>query len=289
MILLFVCFIYRITSCISSFLVEFGKRVAFVFVSYGGASKVEVLYEATNHEVPSIVSEILLKSTCLPVYEGKVDSGIYLCGSIEREDGYEKCKSSWLHEYLNSDLFNSSALWNDSDMISDQSELSTRPLSSSSMDQDFDFKTKIFEEPKDSWHQSFEGTTSSSEILLPRSTEMQASEGDMNGTVDFLPQSADIQLFVAVIPSAPFEPDTPFIHEPDYFEFSSPAANLSADYEHLLTFPNSDVFVVSTEQPLVHSSVGNNGDSFHEMYKERMRFYDVLYQERLYGISEYLR
>ncbi|KAL3844665.1 hypothetical protein ACJIZ3_002068 [Penstemon smallii] len=142
-ILVFLCFLFRISDYLSSFIFIFMKRVATLLSSFTRQPEIEVFYDVIDHEIPEISTQnSAIVVSCSNWINSKCDT---FCESRLQSVVVElrnDCKDSWLNEYLmSSDQYNSaSSFTNDMDIISDRSLSSgdiTLSPSSSFNDQEF--------------------------------------------------------------------------------------------------------------------------------------------------------
>ncbi|KAI3462934.1 hypothetical protein Pfo_019597 [Paulownia fortunei] len=322
-LLLLFFFPFRIACYLSLSIFRFLNRVALLLFSFTRPTTVEDFYGAMDQEIPQAgIRGIVVScssswnSTCSPcqvVNKTRVQSGVFEMGNESKlgsnfdtyeathETDHDTCtRDSWLNEYLSSDHYNSSLLTYDPDMtdslfstesiVSSSTEIllehNCASFQSSSMDQDVDFKLQDPEinsmntcpQP----HEDISGFVSLSKLKTSPSSINQ----------EFIHETEDSE-----ISSSPLLEDTLTVSQEGSVSpisnstddcYTLSAEDLLVDHEYLPAFCSSNSPVRASEQQLISRSVEEDMDPFHQKYTERMRFFDVLYHERLHGMNAIL-
>lgn len=320
--LLFLFFPFRIAYRLNLFVFKFLKRVAIFLFSFTGPTTVEAFYDVLEPDIPTQDCEIVVSrssrwnSTCSSqvVHKTGVQSGVLEMGDVwkvgsnldtyeatEEKDHNSSIKDSWLNEYLYSDHYNSSLLTYDVDMserlfssegiVSSPTEILPDQHNSaefyfSLMDRSVDFKS----------HEGISGFVSLSKLKTSPSSINQEFIHESEDSVVSPSRCCDPQLLEdmltiaqegSVSPFSNFDLNDSLSTTDDCYTIS--AADMLVDHEYLPAFCGSNSPVRALKQQLNGRSIQEDVDPFHQKYTSRMRFFNVLHHERLYGMSEYLR
>lgn len=236
---------------ISLFIFRFvNGLVLFLSLSFSTRQrKVDVFDEAMKEEIP-----------CVVTHDSGVVISLFQSGvcPLEKESGVgsnpDTCnEDSWLDEYLSSDHFTSSLLTCD-DLDSTESLLSDEVL----LDQN---------------RSSFSSSCMDQETAFSSLSELRASDSSIinQGLVHEPDQDSEISCDHELLQGLPC--------------FNVNDVYLSITDDHSCTLPEKELLV--DQRSIVSRSVQEDIDPFHHKYTERMRFFDVLYHERLCGMSEF--